>query len=200
VSGATVRRKQERGLRTEARLIAATNQVVAEVGYAHATTRRIAEVAGVAEGTIYRHFTDKQQLFYAAVLAGHADAVAALENLPTRAGKATVEQNLRAVLTRLAQLRPDLLPLELWMLGKGASEDADRRTVQVRGPEEPLTRYLAAEQRMGRVDRTLDPEETALTIVATLFGIAVLPSSRERDRYERLVAAAVTLLLAAIVA
>ena len=57
-----------RGDRTRARLIEATTQVVAQVGYSRATTRAIADLAGVAEGTIYRHFPDKQHLFFAAVL------------------------------------------------------------------------------------------------------------------------------------
>jgi AcrR family transcriptional regulator len=39
----------ERGAATRAKLISATQQVVLEVGYAHTTTRAIAEAAGVAE-------------------------------------------------------------------------------------------------------------------------------------------------------
>ena len=38
----------ERGVATRAKLIAATQDVVREIGYAHATTRAIAEAAGVA--------------------------------------------------------------------------------------------------------------------------------------------------------
>jgi len=49
----------ERGEATRVRLIEATAQVVAEVGYANASTRAIAKAAGVAEGTIYRHFPNK---------------------------------------------------------------------------------------------------------------------------------------------
>ena len=58
----------DRGAATRAALIEATRQVVHAVGYTNATTRAIAQAAGVAEGTIYRHFTDKSAMFFAAVL------------------------------------------------------------------------------------------------------------------------------------
>ena len=67
-----------RGEQTRARLIDATRQVVREVGYAHASTRAIAEAAGVAEGTIYRHFQDKASLFFATVLESNGPVVASV--------------------------------------------------------------------------------------------------------------------------
>ena len=57
----------KRGEATRARLIEATLAVVRDFGYAHASTRAIARAAGVAEGTIYRHFPDKTSLFFATV-------------------------------------------------------------------------------------------------------------------------------------
>ncbi len=81
----------QRGEATRARLIEATRSVVREVGYAHASTRAIAQAAGVAEGTIYRHFPDKAALFFATVLAANAPIVAWVTTLPARAGQGTVE-------------------------------------------------------------------------------------------------------------
>jgi AcrR family transcriptional regulator len=50
--------------------------VLAERGYAGATTRRIAEAAGINEVTLFRRFGDKRQLILAAI---HAD-IARLTN------------------------------------------------------------------------------------------------------------------------
>ncbi len=50
---------------TRTRLIEAARSLFASRGYEGATTAAIAAVAGVAEGTIYRHFKDKKELLLA---------------------------------------------------------------------------------------------------------------------------------------
>ena len=49
---------------TREALIDAALEVFLRRGFARATTREIAQTAGVAEGTIYRHFADKYALFH----------------------------------------------------------------------------------------------------------------------------------------
>jgi AcrR family transcriptional regulator len=48
---------------TRDRLLAAARELVEEDGYAGASVMAIAERAGVASGTLYRHFSSKQELF-----------------------------------------------------------------------------------------------------------------------------------------
>jgi AcrR family transcriptional regulator len=55
---------------TDTTMFDAALKVLAERGYAGATTRRIAEAAGVNEVTLFRRFGDKRQLILAAI---HAD-------------------------------------------------------------------------------------------------------------------------------
>jgi AcrR family transcriptional regulator len=55
---------------TDATMFDAALTVLAERGYAGATTRRIADAAGVNEVTLFRRFGDKRQLILAAI---HAD-------------------------------------------------------------------------------------------------------------------------------
>ncbi|MFO7273435.1 MAG: helix-turn-helix domain-containing protein [Bacillota bacterium] len=52
---------------TRSRILKAALQVISERGYNGATTAEIARRAGVAEGTIYRYFKDKKELFVACV-------------------------------------------------------------------------------------------------------------------------------------
>ena len=47
---------------TRARLIRTALELFTTLGYHDTTTAQIAKKAGIAEGTIYRHFTSKQQL------------------------------------------------------------------------------------------------------------------------------------------
>lgn len=50
------------GISTREALLAAAAELMAEVGYGAMTTAAVARKAGVAEGTIYRHFESKEAL------------------------------------------------------------------------------------------------------------------------------------------
>jgi AcrR family transcriptional regulator len=55
--------RTERGERTRARLLKAAEQVFTELGYHEASIVKIAEAAGVANGTFYLYFSGKQGIF-----------------------------------------------------------------------------------------------------------------------------------------
>lgn len=52
-----------KGERTRQRLLDASEQVFADLGYHEASIVKITEAAGVAQGTFYRYFTSKQAVF-----------------------------------------------------------------------------------------------------------------------------------------
>lgn len=192
----------ERGKATRSKLIEATLAVVREVGYPHASTRAIAEAAGVAEGTIYRHFPDKVSLFFAAAVESSAPAMDWVAALPARAGHDTIEANLTDALLRLATLRARIVPLELAILGDPELAAQRRRVLaasdRLPGPPEAIAAYLTAEQRLGRVREDVDPTEAAIIILAALFGLALTPGrpdvASDRDR----IASAVQMLVRGI--
>ncbi|HEY5183823.1 MAG TPA: TetR/AcrR family transcriptional regulator [Actinomycetes bacterium] len=184
----------DRGDATRAKLIAATTQVVREVGYAHATTKAIAAAAGVSEGTIYRHYPDKTALFFAAVLDRNIAIVKELGRLPERAGQRTVETNLTDTLGHLAGLRDDILPLELALLTD--PEMAEYRNARLAapggdGPPTPIAAYLQAEQDRGRIRTDLDCDQAAVVLLATLFGLSLATHADETGINKPLLRAAV---------
>jgi AcrR family transcriptional regulator len=66
------------GASTRSRLLAAARSVIEERGYRAASVLAIAERAGVASGTLYRHFPSKQDLFvevFRAACAGEEEAM-----------------------------------------------------------------------------------------------------------------------------
>lgn len=69
--------RQRRSRELVAVLLEATTRVLAEDGYANATTNRIAEVAGVSVGSLYQYFPGKGALVFA-VQQQHADEVMAM--------------------------------------------------------------------------------------------------------------------------
>lgn len=187
--------KTERGARTRARLIDATTQVVSEHGYAGATIRVIADAAGVSEATIYRHFSDKIDLFFAAVVERHAPVVAWAAELPSRAGTESVERNLLDMLRHLAVLGVDLAPLELAMLADPElAKRRDHGDALPPGPPTFLAEYLRAEQALGRVRDNVDADKTALVLLATLFGMVANHRSPDHPVDEDLLEATVTLI------
>lgn len=59
---------QDRGMTEKQRkILLAAIEIFAEKGYAAASTSEIAKKAGVAEGTIFRHYASKEKLLYAIV-------------------------------------------------------------------------------------------------------------------------------------
>ena len=181
----------QRGDRTRAKLIEATLAVVGEVGYARASTRAIAERAGVAEGTIYRHFPDKTALFFAAALEPDAAMLEWVGGLPESDGTRTVEENLAEALGRLAELQERVFPLEV-AVAADPELAALRRLAFAAGdplpggPPAAIVGYLAAERDLGRIRPDVDPGEAAIVLLATLFGLAMEASAQgvaiERDR------------------
>ena len=170
-----------RGRSTRERLLRATSEVVRDVGYAQASIRAVAQAAGIAEGTIYRHFPDKTSLLLAAVAEQHAPITAWMAQLPEQVGQGEVVDVLTECLTRLAALRETVLPLELAMLTDPELAQRAAASLPDEGPDPPalLARYLAAEQQAGRLRRDVDPGEAAVLVLVTLFGLTTAPGARE---------------------
>src|SRR6202034_2250042 len=83
----------------DATMFDAALKVLAERGYAGATTRRIADAAGVNEVTLFRRFGDKRQLIRAAI---HADIDRFANDGLTATG------NLEADLIRVVEYYSDI--------------------------------------------------------------------------------------------
>jgi AcrR family transcriptional regulator len=194
----------QRGEATRTKLIEATRSVVGEVGYARASTRAIAQAAGVAEGTIYRHFPDKASLFFATVLESNAPIVAWVTTLPARAGAGTVEGNLGDAATRLASLRDQIMPLELAIAADPELAAQRRRAMAAAGsslppgPPEALAAYLAAEQRLGRVRADVDPREAATFLLGALFALGSVPVVDDQGLTPQRIASLVRLMVRGI--
>jgi len=194
----------QRGEATRARLIEATRSVVREVGYAHASTRVIAQAAGVAEGTIYRHFPDKASLFFATVVESNAPIIEWVTALPDRAGRGTVEENLADAAVQLASLRDQIVPLELAIAADPELAAHRRKVIAAAGPSLPpgppeaLASYLAAEQRLGRVRADIDPREAAGVLLGVLFALGGVPGIGVEGLSPARVASAVRLMVRGI--
>jgi len=127
------------------------------------TTRDIALAAGVSDGVLYNYFADKNELLLVALLRRYKGAVTRFEASLPEAGTATVEANLNVFACAQLEMQSDVLPI---MTGLIPDSVLLRRFVeemhgQPLGPQhtmERLTDYITAEQRLGRVPETVDPD------------------------------------------
>ena len=160
-------------------ILEATRRVIDEQGLQGATTRRIAEVAGCAEGTIYRHFEDEHDLFHELLVESGDEFLALMGELPDLAGKEGVEETLTRIgLTALRFYRA-VLPFvggsivdpELREQQRTRFSDGDR------GPVHAISqvgRYLEAEGKLGRLGTGIPLEGATAALLGAAFSKAYL--------------------------
>ncbi|HEX9337001.1 MAG TPA: TetR/AcrR family transcriptional regulator [Pseudonocardiaceae bacterium] len=169
-------------------LIAAAARLIAEQGTAGLTVRAIARAAGVADGVLYNHFADKEDLL-AAALRAHVRTVE--DGLPTlpQPGTGGVEANLRAQLAYGLALHRAILPAFAGLVGQPAVLARFTELNDNGGQwRDRLLDYLTAEQVLGRIAPDADVGAAGAilvgvcheTVLSTLLtGAPSAPSSVE---------------------
>lgn len=157
-------------------LIAVTARLLAEGGLEGLTTRRIAEAANVAQGVLYNHFADKDELLLAALTARAGTLAGEFDKACPRPGAATLQGNLTKLAAATLSLERGLLPLISGLIGNRSLLErflAELHSSEIGGPDRILRAidgYLAAEQRLGRVSGAAD----AHIVGVLLFAISQL--------------------------
>lgn len=133
------------------------------------TVRDIAREAHVADGVLYNHFADKDELL-AHALAAHVHTVMeSLGDLP-RPGENTVEENLRTFVSRGLDVLTRIMPAFNRFLTQPAVITHVREwALNDHGDDRALpgllTEYLRAEQGLGRLDPDADPQAAAALLI-----------------------------------
>jgi AcrR family transcriptional regulator len=149
---------------TRRRLLAAGTELFAERGIHGATAAQIARRAGVATGTFYLHFRDKQALFRE--IAFEALAVLKARTLAAREGQAgSPAQVIRAQARELVAFAEEHGPLVRILFGRehAAADVADEVFADVTANVERGLRQWAA---AGHGPPGLDPRLAAQALVA----------------------------------
>lgn len=156
---------------TDEQLLEAAREVLLERGV-HATTAEVAQRAGVSEGTLFKRFRSKAELFHCAL---HIDeeGIAWERAMPELVGVGDPEEQVRELLRRGIETLRVIVPIVL-MSSANPSEKPD----YLRNREPPalrtlrvLTRYFEAEMRLGRIRRH-DPEIIARQLMAAAWHYA----------------------------
>ncbi|MFC1432110.1 TetR family transcriptional regulator [Streptacidiphilus sp. N1-3] len=152
------------------RLFAAAERVLDRDGPGALTSRAVTAEADCAKGLLHAHFAGLDEFVADLVLDRFARAARQAEQLSARAGQDTVADNLLAVaLTLLTSTSPTIAGVALTRPGASLRI---RRALQDGAPgfgsiQDTVTRYLDAEQRLGRVAATADTGSLALALIGT---------------------------------
>jgi AcrR family transcriptional regulator len=101
-------------------LIKVTARLLADHGLEGLTTRRIARAASVADGVLYNHFADRDDLILAGLLSHTAAVADAFETSCPQPGSGTLEHNLAEIAQALLTVQRALLVLFAGLIGKRA--------------------------------------------------------------------------------
>lgn len=177
---ASVLRGGDQSLREH--LIAAAERLIARRGTAGLTVRDIAREARVADGVLYNHFADKEDLLAHALHAHVCSAERSLGEPPVRAGEGRVEDNLRAYVRRGLQLHAEILPAFAGLLAqpKVLTRFTALPNPMAGGQGLPvhLAGYLRAERDLGRLAPGTDPDLAARVIIGACHEMILPPLLR----------------------
>jgi AcrR family transcriptional regulator len=160
-------------------LIAAAARLIERRRSATVTVREIAQEAKVADGVLYNHFANKEELIVQAV---HAHVLILIERtigrLPEAAGQGSVEENLRSYLNRGLELLTAVLPIFGGLLSQPRTlarfGEMSATTAHGMPLRAALRDYLQAEQELGRVAATVNADAAATMIIGACHDL-VLP-------------------------
>ncbi len=153
---------------THDRILEAALKVFSGHGYTGATTKTIAQEAGVNEVTLFRHFGNKQQLFtemisrYSAL--PHIEAALADNRSP-------FEKRLRDLAGRVMRLLEERRDLIAILLAEGPRHPKHAKAILEGGPArilERLTLFFEEAQKSGEI-QGLDPQSTARAFMGMFF-------------------------------
>lgn len=135
------------------------------------TIKEIARAAGVAEGAMYRHFSDKVELIRATMLERFPSLGTALARLLDSVGEGTVGGNLQRLVIEAIAGYTELIAFSATLLTDAEVLAAIREEFTARGigparAHDGLVAYLRAETERGRLRPTMPP----MTVSVALLG------------------------------
>jgi AcrR family transcriptional regulator len=155
---------------TNEQLLKATLKLISEKGYLGATTREIAQEAGVTELTLFRHFGSKEMLFEE-LLKSYTFLPKLKELLPELEGL-TCEQSLTMIARRFLLTLKERKPMISILYSEVTTYPEKIRTVYNNFIDEmraTLAGYFKVLQERGILKLTISPEIAARVFLWILF-------------------------------
>ena len=156
---------------TRSRIINAAREVIARKGKRGATTREIADVAGVNEATLFRHFGTKESLIVA-VARFSCPEVALRDTITSLEGP--LEEQLYVIAQAFNERLESMMDMVRWSLVEVDYEkslfaqEAWRPQTAIHAV---MSEYMAAQVKAGRL--TGEPDELASVFMGMIFARSI---------------------------
>ncbi|WP_148614178.1 TetR/AcrR family transcriptional regulator [Nocardioides rubriscoriae] len=164
---------QERLDATRAAIVAAAHALVAERGYAGCSVALVASGAGVATGTVYRHFPDKGALFaevFRAATQREVDAVAASAAKP-----GTVAARIEVSVETFARRALKAPRLAYALIAEPVDPQVEAERLTYRRAYRGIFAALVADAVAAGDLPAQDPEVSAAAVVGAMAEALVVP-------------------------
>jgi AcrR family transcriptional regulator len=155
---------------TRDQIVSATRKLIEDRGIAHITSKQIAQAAGCAEGTIFRHFARKEDLLLTAVLANFPSLRESI--LSIRGG--TPRERLYRLGINVIRFFEHITPAAVAVLSDAELTRRHRETVREHngGPQRlyaAVTRFIESEQACGALGAGLSPAHISSALLGPCF-------------------------------
>jgi AcrR family transcriptional regulator len=172
-------------------------------GLTGVTTRQISKEVGCSEGALYVHFKGRLELLLAMLEESLPDMLEPLQVLRGSVGRGLPHKNLALALRGIFKFHQRIVPSACGLFAEPELLSAYRESLarQGKGPHlsmAVLAGYIAAEQKLGRIDSNVDAKLAASLLMSSSFfrafmeEFAGVPMQPSWDQFvKRLVAAIV---------
>ncbi|CAN5756341.1 hypothetical protein BH10ACI4_BH10ACI4_15220 [soil metagenome] len=156
-------------------ILAATEKLLRTQGLAAVTTRSIAVEAGCSEAALYVHFKSRLELLTAVLEENLPTMLVPLKTLDGAVGKSTPHKNLDRVLRAIFAFHQHVVPTVCSLFADPPLLTAYRESLFSHGGKGPggaisrLRKYIREEQKLGRLDKRIDAEFAASTLMSSSF-------------------------------
>ncbi|RCJ34577.1 TetR family transcriptional regulator [Nostoc punctiforme NIES-2108] len=151
---------------TNQQILEAARQVFLQQGFG-ASTLEIAHQAGISEASIFKRFSTKEELFFAAM--GIPEKPQWVSELESLCGKGDLKENLIKVCLQIMEFHREVLPLIVMLRSRGnALPEFGGKEPRPMQDVKALTAFLEREINQDRL-RPCDPQTVAHILLGSLM-------------------------------
>ena len=160
---------RKKGEQTRQRFLDTTERLIQKQGLTKVTTKIIAQEAGYSEATLYLHFGSKENLLLAVIqryLPAPVDTF--------QVGQKSVEEHLEDLSLAAMNFYQRAVPVVACVFADAELLTRHQESMRIfhrepRNVYEQISRYIEAEQRIGRISSFTDPQSCAALLLGACF-------------------------------